>query len=49
MSWAYIWAFAQFFLVVILTTVYRSSMQSTRNRLEAELNLAGPAAQEGSR
>lgn len=44
MSWAYIYAFAQFFFVVILTTIYRSRMQ----RAETELGRLLPtAAREG--
>jgi len=49
MTWAYIYAFAQFFFVVILTTLYRSKMA----QIEAELAPYNPAnrlaAQEGIR
>ncbi len=40
MSWAYIYAFAQFFFVIILTTIYRSRMQ----RVETELGRLLPTA-----
>ncbi len=33
MSWAYVYSFAQFFFVVILTTIYRSRMQKVEDEL----------------
>ncbi|MEP7159571.1 MAG: DUF485 domain-containing protein [Dermatophilaceae bacterium] len=33
MSWAYVYAFAQFFFVVILTTSYRTRMQKVEEEL----------------
>lgn len=47
MSWAYIYAFAQFFFVVILTSIYRSRMRRVEQELEPYRPAHGLAVEGG--
>lgn len=44
LTWAYLYAFAQFFVVVILTTFYRSRMTGIEKRYGTDKTVAQPAS-----